>query len=109
MDAHFFGIMEVAPTKADDFVLHEPERYDCICVPDEVVVTLSEKMTDLPVFWCSLLRPGRGLAYTGITLIPPESMDIFIAALSDVHGTRALRNLLEDARQRQKFVIHFGI
>ena len=71
---HEFGIMPEKPESGQTFKEYEPETYDCITVDDECVLAVAKRMKRIKCYWHSLDRPEAGLAYYGITLIPPESM-----------------------------------
>ena len=77
---HEFGIMMVDPEPGQIFEEYEPEKYDCIAVDDEYVQAVAEKLAGVSVYWHGLDRPESGLAYHGITLIPPESIAKVIEA-----------------------------
>lgn len=70
---------------------------------------LAEKLTELPVYWHTLDRPGEGLAYCGVTLIPPESIPTILAALGSAAPLLPLRALLEQAASAHLFLIHYGL
>ena len=85
MANHEFGIMQNQPMNK--------ERFDEYC------------------YWHTLQNPGKGLAYCGITLIPPESMDILIKILllQDKLEYTDLIYLANQAKEENKYIIHFGI
>ena len=60
-------------------------------------------------YWHGLDRPESGLAYHGITLIPPESIAKVIEAVREVPEMRRLKEMLVVAERERKFVIHFGV
>ena len=51
----------------------------------------------------------KGLNYIGITLIPPTSIDAFLTVIDNGSEYAELRNLLIDAKNRSKYVIHYGL
>lgn len=109
MEKHEFGIMQNSPTEREDFVTYEPKKYGCIPVPDSVLLPVLENLYTLDTFWHSVTRPEKNLAYTGITLIPPTSLGVFLNALENVEGTENLTRLLQKAQAEEKFVIHYGL
>ena len=109
MARHEFGIMESAPRSGEAYNDYEPKKYNCISVDDEIVEKIDWKIKDVKCFWHTVDRPEKGLAYCGITLIPPESLGGIMAAVGDEEGVSALRQLLKKAEEGGKFVIHFGI
>ena len=106
---HQFGIMMTDPAPEQIFEEYEPEKYDCIAVDDEYVQEVAEMLAGVSVYWHGLDRPESGLAYHGITLIPPESMADVIEAVRDVPKMRRLMEMLVVAERERKFVIHFGV
>ena len=66
-------------------------------------------MSEIDVYWDSLDRPGKGLAWYGVTLIPPAAIFPLLAAVGGRTGFQKLTKLLERAKVENKFIIHFGI
>ena len=109
MAKHHFGITPCAPlphVRYDDFT---PAKYGCIAVEDDALDPVVEDLCGLPCFWHTPDRPEHGLAYCGITLIPPESLDGFLRVIENRPGLAELAELLNRARQRRCFVIHYGL
>lgn len=109
MASHKFGIMNLSPELNERYDYYEPEKYDCISINDDYIEPLLEKLACIECYWHTLERPERGLAYCGINLIPPSSMEQFIECLEGKVGTAELIKLLSKAKEEEKFVIHFGI
>lgn len=109
MSRHEFGIMDVVPKNTENFEKYEPQKFHCISVHDDYIEPLLEEFSKIQCYWHSLSKREKGLAYCGISLIPPESMQEFISAIEKQICLTELKNLLEKARQENKFVIHFGI
>ena len=109
MATHEFGIMPRDPAPGERYDTYEPERYGCVAVDDELVEALAEKLVDVPVYWHTLDRPEKGLAYCGITLIPPESIPVVLAALDAAEEWTSLGGLMEEAKATGRFVIHYGL
>lgn len=109
MAAHEFGIMLRDPAPGERYDTYEPERYGCVAVDDELAEVLAEKLADVPVYWHTLDRPERGLAYCGITLIPPGSIPAVLTALDAAEEWTTLGGLLEEAKAAGRFVIHYGL
>ena len=101
MANHEFGIMQNQPMNKERFDEYEPNKYDCIVVDDNFIEPI---LIDLQ-------KLGKGLAYCGITLIPPESMDILIKILllQDKLEYTDLIYLANQAKEENKYIIHFGI
>ena len=109
MLAHDFGIMQTAPQKGKQYNDYKPEKYNCISVHDDYILPLSKKLSVVKCFWHTLDRPELGLAYYGITLIPPESLGSIIEIIWDNPNLSDLMDLLVEAKSTEKYVIHFGI
>ena len=109
MAKHEFVIMDIAPTLKQEYNKYEPEKYHCISVEDEYIEPLLKELSVIPCYWHSLKQEKRGLAYYGITLIPPHSLKEFISVIDSKMQFNELRNLLSKASNDNKFVIHFGI
>ena len=109
MAKHQFGIMSLSPKLNERYDSYEPEKYDCIPIHDDYIEPLLEKLACIQCYWHTLERPERGLAYCGITLIPPSSIEQFVECLKGKVGTEELIKLLLKAKAEKKFVIHFGI
>lgn len=106
---HEFGMMMTDPEPGQVFEEYEPEKYDCIVVDDESVQAAAEKLKSVKCYWNGLDRTETGLAYHGITLIPPESVGEMIEAFKDVTGMERLKEMMVVAKRERKFVIHFGM
>lgn len=109
MQVHEFGIMKEAPVSGERFDEYEPEKYNCISVDDDDIVPVLEKLNDVQFYWHTTDRPGQGLAYCGITLIPPGSIDRMTEIIRDNVRLSGLLSLLSEAKKENRFVIHFGI
>lgn len=109
MAKHEFGILPRDPLPGERYDAYEPEKYGCVAVDDERLGPLSDRLADVPMYWHTLDRPETGLAYCGVTLIPPASLPAFLAALEAAEAPPSLRALLERARTEGRFVIHFGL
>lgn len=111
MAKHDFGIMQVKPKKNQRFDEYEPIKYNCISIHDDLIEPILLDLNILDCYWHTLQIKGKGLAYYGITLIPPKSMDKFIEILSKKNSVEynQLITLLKQAKQIDKYIIHFGI
>lgn len=113
--AHEFGIIPHLDPQ-ENYEEYHPEKYDLIQVEDDLLLTLSmEKLWTVKSYFHALNRPEKGLAWYGITLIPPVSCGIFYEAVTEAPGfskEKELQNLaalLHRAGQAHKYVIHYGI
>lgn len=109
MARHEFGIMDIAPRCGERYDAYEPEKYGCISVDDEWIEQLDKKVAQMDCFWHATDCKGKGLAYCGVTLIPPDSLQEMLEAVGEWEELCDLRQILEQAKREKKFVIHFGL
>lgn len=111
---HEFGIIENIINQ-QDFQQYNPEKYNCISVDDEVVESLVEKLLGMKSYFHSLDRPELGLAYHGVTIIPPDSLIILYNILTssiDFGNSEEFNELalkIQLAIQEKKYMIHYGL
>lgn len=109
MAKHEFGIMQTAPQKGIRYDEYEPQKYNCISVNDDYLEDIVIDFDDIDFFWHTLDVPGKGIAYCGITLIPPSSMQAFISVIENISELSELKVLLQKAYTENKWVIHYGL
>jgi len=109
-----FGIIEQFE-KDKDYSKYEPEKYHCIAVDDDIVNNLIKPLSIMKSYWHSFSHPEFGLDHWGITLIPPESLDLFFEVILKSKDFKmseelsVLASLIIKAKQDNKFIIHYGI
>lgn len=106
---HEFGIMQKEPQSGVRYDAYEPEKYNCIEVHDDDLMELAEQYNEIDVNWHTLDVPGKGLAYCGITLIPPEAAGMLAFVTPDDAKFCELKELFLTAQSEGKYTIHFGI
>ena len=84
MARHEFGILEDAPQHGKQYDAYEPWAYDCISVDDDFLEGIVERFGQIEFYWHTLDVKARGIAYCGITLIPPDSIRAFLDVIRDV-------------------------
>lgn len=111
MAKHKFGIMQNKPMNKDRFDEYEPNKYNCIEVDDDLIEPILIDLQSIDCYWHTVEVAGKGIVYCGITLIPPESMDILIKILSIQNNLEYtdLIFLANQAKEENKYIIHFGI
>lgn len=109
MARHEFGIMQNAPKPRKRYDEYELQKYNCISVDDDYVEKIDANLNNIDFYWHTLDMPGKGIAYTGITLIPPTSIQAFTAVIEDIAELNELKDLLQKALAENKWVIHFGL
>ncbi|SMB80654.1 hypothetical protein SAMN00017405_1970 [Desulfonispora thiosulfatigenes DSM 11270] len=111
MANHEFGIMETDPKKNQRFDEYDPEKYKLIKINDDFIEPLLPEFKNIPCYWHTLKRPEMNLAYCGITLIPPDSMEDFISIFNRhyVEEYKDIIILFTEARIKNKYIIHYGI
>ena len=87
-----------------------------MCIDDAIYIDdWWDKLVLLKTYFHSLDCPEFGLARWGITIIPPDSLPGFQEiVLSDKRinedvQLRELADKIQDAINRNKFMIHFGV
>lgn len=109
MAEHEFGIMMDAPQQGKRYDEYEPWKYACISVADEYLEIVTERLSTIDFYWHTISDKSKGLAYYGVTLVPPCSLKAFIAVIADIAELCELKKLLEKALGENKWVIHYGI
>jgi hypothetical protein len=111
---HSFGILDEFDRR-QTFNEYNPWEYDCVSVHDDLVCGFIGKLSAMKTYFHSLDRPEHGLAYCGITLIPPESSSLFHDAVTssehfgDSDQLARLASTITQAMKAGKYMIHFGI
>lgn len=101
--------MQEPPKKGVRYDEYEPQKYHCISVNDDDLEDLDANFNHIDFYWHTLDVKGKGLAYCGITLIPPSSIRSFIDVIKSVSVLSALKELSEKALEENKWMIHFGL
>ena len=109
MAYHEFGIMQTPPQKGLRFDEYEPGKYGCISFNDDYIENIIEQLCDIDFYWHTLDISGKGIAYCGVTLIPPSSMQQFISIIENIPELQELKQLLSKAHKETKWIIHFGL
>ncbi len=109
MSYHHFGIMQTYPENGERYDDFEPEKYNCISVSDDYLEDVVNYLNNIDFYWHTLDVSGKGIAYSGITLISPSSMQKFISVIENNFELYELKELLSKAHNENKWVIHFGI
>ena len=111
MSKHEFGIMQINPTHKELFNEYEANKYNCVEVEDDFIGPILIELQNVDTYWHTIQNKKNGLAYYGITLIPPSSMKVFINILSlkNMVEYDLLIYLLNQAKESNKYIIHFGI
>ena len=109
MAVHEFAIMPQEPQKGQGYDEYEAQKYACIDVPDDAIEDILPKLNEIDFYHHVVDEPKKGLAYCGITLIPPTSHREFIDAIGENEELANLKVLLETALMFGKWIIHFGI
>lgn len=122
----YFGIIDVLEEKKDYAIFEEGisfedclKKYHCIAIPDDIINDWWDGLTAMRSYYHCFNRPETALARWGVTLIPPESLKEFADIIKTQTCDRflvlcqmelsALLNLLEQAQQENKFIIHYGV
>lgn len=111
MPKHEFGIMQEEPMSKEWFNTYEPKKYNCIVIDDVFIESILIDLQSIECYWHTLQKPAKGIAYCGITLIPPKSIDklINILLVQDKGEYAHLISVFNKAKENNKYIIHFGI
>ena len=109
MAKHEFGIMENAPENGRRYDDYEPQKYNCISVDDAYLEDIVSEFDDIDFYWHTTDVKGKGLAYCGVTLIPPESIQAFADTINPISELAELKSLCIHALKQNKWIIHFGL
>lgn len=109
-----FGIVEdIEETRK---YIYSPEKYNCVYIDDDIYIDdWWDRLIFLKTYFHSLDRPEFGLARWGITLIPPESLPDFLEIvisdkrINEDDNLIKLADKIQEAIDRNKFMIHFGV
>ena len=75
----------------------------------DYVEGIAEKLGFIDFYWHTLSIKEKGLAYCGVSLVPPSSLKAFIDVIDDIPKLYGLKGLLEKALGQNKWVIHYGL
>ena len=101
--------MKNPPEQGIRYDEYEPQKYNCISVDDVYLENIVSYFNHIDFYWHTLDIKGKGLEYSGITLVPPESLREFINVIYNIDGLYELRLLSEKALKENKWIIHFGL
>ena len=97
------------PRQSERYDEYEPWKYECISVDNKDLEGVVERLSSIDFYWHTLSVKGKGLAYCGVTLVPPCSLKAFIDVIADNSELSELKKLLEKALSNNKWVIHYGL
>ena len=111
---HDFGIIDDF-TSQKNYEDYTPEKYHCISVDDDIISSLNQNLSIMKTYLNTEKNQKYGLAYCGITIIPPESLAIFYETVTSSKFFRKSDELNElaskivQAAAEQKYMIHYGV
>lgn len=118
MSTHEFGIMD-SFEENKWYSAYEPQKYNCISVNDviieDLIIRFDKELRAIKTYHIVSTQVGKGLDYTGVTIIPPESLNQFRDVLSKANSRyqspelQALLEMLTEAIKLGKHLIHYGI
>lgn len=106
---HEFGLMLETPQPGERYDNYEPWKYAAIAIHDDFIEPLMPQLNDVDMFWHTVDVPGKGVAYCGITLIPPTAFPAVMEIIRPMAELRVLSKLVEQAAKESRFIIHFGL
>jgi hypothetical protein len=113
MLTHRFKIMDCIDSQKD-YSDYFSRKDNCIFVNDEIILLVIKELKIMPTFYHNLNRPEYGLAYWGVTLIPPTSLKTFKDVLLGEKCIQPLELnqlivLINTAIEENKYIIHCGV
>ena len=111
---HEFGII-MSLDKNKDYGYYNPEAYNCVDIDDDAMYGWAKRIETMKSYFHCFNRPAAGLAWCGVTLIPPESLDLFHdivaknTSIGFIEQVPPLLDIISKAKKDNKFIIHFGI
>lgn len=111
---HEFGLIENFD-RQKNYGIYAPKEYNVISVDDDLINDLSASLNIMKTYFHSFSRPEFGLAYWGVTIIPPESLSLFYdVVVTSINFKKSdeltsLATKITQARAEEKYMIHFGI
>ena len=111
---HDFGIIEEFDSQKS-YNDYTPEKYGCVSVDDDIISNLSQNLSIMKTYFHTVKNQEYGLAYWGITIIPPESLTIFYETVTSSKFFKKSDELNELASKivqavaEQKYMIHYGV
>ena len=111
---HEFGIIDNID-KEKDYGYYHPQEYNCVRIDDDALNSWYPRIEGMKSYFHAYSRPETALARYGVTLIPHESLGLFHAIVKEetqheyLEQTAAVLAVIEEAKHKGKFIIHFGI
>ena len=105
---HEFGIMSEDPLPGKRYDSYEPWEYNAVAIHDDFIELLMPRLNNIDMFRHTVDVPRKGLAYCGITLIPPTANPEVLEIIRPVPELKSLSELVECAIKEQRYIIHFG-
>jgi len=113
-DAHF-GIIDIFDKTRDYGDEYNPRKYNCVSIDDDIINDWWERLMTMKSYFHCYNRPKIALARWGVTLIPPESFDLFYDIVENdtprkyINQVQCLLDLIKKAKTESKFIIHYGV
>ncbi|WP_434779090.1 toxin-antitoxin system YwqK family antitoxin [Neisseria sp. Ec49-e6-T10] len=112
-----FGIVEHLD-KNKDYTFSDYE-FGCVKISDMVIDGWWKSLSTMKSYYFCYSRPEKGLNRYGVTLIPPESLDLLYDIVVNKTAedfkvkypqiALELLDLIQKARNEGKYIIHFGV
>lgn len=114
MPRHEFGVIDDFDINKD-YSEYEPDKYECISVDDKLIVDIVQYLKNIKTYHHCFDRKETGLAYYGVTIIPPRSLMFLYDIVTTSNQFKKseeladLSALIITAKIKEKHLIHFGI
>lgn len=114
MPKHEFGIIDELDLEKK-YDVYEPEKYSCVEIDDEIIEDLLDELEKLITYFHKIGNENFGLAYYGVTILPPSSLNLFLDIIErnknkfEEDQYQLFVSLIQSAMDKKKHMIHFGI
>lgn len=91
------------------------EEDSCVIIDDDAIYSWRERIQTMKSYFHRYSRPATGLDWWGITIIPPESLDLFYDIVENntnsefIEEVPPLLKIIIKAKENNNYIIHFGV
>ena len=105
---HEFGILPTVPKPGEEFD-DTPQKYNCVTIEDDLLECYGQAINALDCCWNTIDQREKGLAWYGISLLPPATAGQLCKILEQDPNCAEVCEILRRAYAESRFVIHYGV
>ena len=100
--------------KEKDYSDYEPKMYNCVGIDDNALNSWWVRLESMKSYFHAYSRPEMALARCGVTLIPPDSLDLFYDIVKNdtpsefTEQVADVLAIISKAKHNSKYIIHYG-